>query len=145
MRYSSPWALSLPRRSEAGRSGVAAEHVEADVDLVDARARPALASLILDDARHGACLVAHDAAVVRGVGEPGRRERRGGVGVVSRWKRPATKAASHQRHVAVQHHDVAVEPVQRIEAGAHRVARAASFLLDGALAARRAGCLATSS
>ena len=115
---------------------VAAEHVEADVDLVDLALLGGRVA-VLDDARDAAVVVAHDAAVVRGVVEVDGGERGGGVGVEVPLVEGGDEVAVDQRHVAVQHHDVALEVVQRLEAGADGVAGAAPLLLHGALAAHR--------
>ena len=82
-----------------------------------------------------AVVVAHDAAVVLGVVQLDGGERGGGVGVQVPLVELGDELAVDQRHVAVQHHDVAVEALERLEAGADGVAGAAPLLLHRALAA----------
>ena len=72
-----------------------------------------------------------------GVVEAHRGERGRGVLVEMPLEEAGDEVAVHQRHVAVQHHHVALEAGQRLEAGAHGVAGAVSLHLHGALASHR--------
>ena len=105
---------------QRGTQRLAAEHVEADIDLVDL---PLLVRRVLelDDADHAAVLVTHDAPVVGRIGEASGRERRRGRAVVVPLQKTGDELGVHQRHVSVQDHHVTVEPLQGSETGAHRV------------------------
>jgi hypothetical protein len=117
----------------AQQSGV--EHVEAGVHFGQLQlVADGVAGL--DDAGHGAGRIAHDTPVVRGLGEHRRGDGRPRGGGAVSVDEPLQELPVDERRVADQHDHVALEALERLEAGAHGVAGAQPLTLERALAAR---------